>query len=178
MSSYNRVILIGNLTRDPQLSYTPSNTAVCEFGMAVNERRKDRDGNMRDETCFVDCQLYGRSAEVFAQYMAKGRQVLIEGRLRFDQWTTPEGAKRSKHRVIVDNFQFLGGRGEAGAGGDPGAVSQQPSQGQPSGGYGGQGRPAPPAPPPSYAPPPSAPPDRGYPPPSPPEGLPDEEPPF
>ena len=117
MASYNRIVLVGNLTRDPQLSYTPSNTAVCKFGLATNHRFKDRDGNMRDEVCFVDCTVFGRGAETFNQYMGKGRSILVEGRLKLDQWTTPEGDKRSKHEVIVENFTFLGG-GRGGEGGD------------------------------------------------------------
>lgn len=115
MASYNRIVLVGNLTRDPQLSYTPQNTPVCKFGIATNRKYKDRDGNTREEVCFVDCTSFGRGGEVFNQYMSKGRQVLIEGRLHFHQWTTPEGDKRSKHEVIVENFTFLGGRGGEGS---------------------------------------------------------------
>ncbi len=118
MASYNRIVLVGNLTRDPQLSYTPSNTAVCKFGLATNHRFKDRDGNMREEVCFVDCTVFGRGGETFNQYMKKGQMALVEGRLHLNQWTTPEGDKRSKHEVVVDNFTFLGGRGgEGGEGG-------------------------------------------------------------
>ncbi|MCH7993200.1 MAG: single-stranded DNA-binding protein [Planctomycetes bacterium] len=91
MASYNRIVLMGNLTRDPQLSYTPSNVAICKFGLATNHKRKDRDGNVKEEVCFVDCTLFGRGGETFNQYMSKGRSVLVEGRLRLDQWTTPEG---------------------------------------------------------------------------------------
>jgi len=116
MASYNRIVLMGNLTRDPQLSYTPSNVAVCKFGIATNRTWRDRDGNSREEVCFVDCTLFGKGGEVFNQYMSKGRPVLVEGRLRLDQWTSPEGEKRSKHEVTVDNFTFLGGRGGSGAG--------------------------------------------------------------
>ena len=122
MASYNRIILVGHLTRDPQLSYTPANTAVCEFGIATNHKWKDKEGNAREEVCFVDCSLYGKGAEIFNQYMAKGRSVLVEGRLQFQQWTTPEGDKRSKHAVVVDNFTFLGSRGDD-AGGRGGEVS-------------------------------------------------------
>ena len=114
MASYNRIVLMGNLTRDPQLSYTPANVAICKFGLATNRSFKDRDGNPREEVCFVDCTVFGKGGEVFNQYMSKGRMVLVEGRLRFDQWTTPEGDKRSKHEVIVENFTFLGGRGGEG----------------------------------------------------------------
>ena len=117
MASYNRIVLVGNLTRDPQLSYLPSNTAVCKFGLATNRKWKDRDGNLREEVCFVDCTVFGRSGETFNQYMAKGRSVLVEGRLQFQQWTTQEGVKRSKHEVVVENFTFLGGGGGGGGGG-------------------------------------------------------------
>ena len=110
MSSFNRIILVGNLTRDPQLSYTPANTAVCKFGIATNHKWKDREGNAREEVCFVDCTVFGKAGETFNQYMTKGRSVLVEGRLKLDQWTTPEGDKRSKHEVVVDNFTFLGSR--------------------------------------------------------------------
>lgn len=113
MGSYNRIVLVGNLTRDPQLSYTPANTAVCKFGIATNRKWRDRDGNSREEVCFVDCTLFGRGGETFNQYMSKGRSVLVEGRLHLNQWTTPEGEKRSKHEVLVENFTFLGGRGES-----------------------------------------------------------------
>lgn len=123
MASYNRIVLMGNLTRDPQLSYTPSNTAVCKFGMATNRSFKDREGNTREEVCFVDCTLFGRGGEVFNQYMAKGRPVLVEGRLSLNQWTTPEGEKRSKHEVMVENFTFLGGRGGGGDRSDAGGAS-------------------------------------------------------
>jgi len=107
LASYNKVILMGNLTRDPQLSYLPSQTAVCEFGLAVNHKWKS-DGEQREETCFIDCRIYGKSAETFKQYMAKGRPVLVEGRLQFDTWEGKDGQKHSKHRVFVQNFQFLG----------------------------------------------------------------------
>jgi single-strand DNA-binding protein len=113
MANLNRVILAGNLTRDPQLSYTPNNTAVCKFGMAINRRWTDRQsGERRDETCFVEVTAFGRSAETINQYMSKGRGILVEGRLQFSQWTNPEGQKRSKLEVVAENFQFLGGRGE------------------------------------------------------------------
>ena len=82
MASYNRIVLVGNLTRDPQLSYTPSNTAVCKFGIATNHKFKDRDGQQSEEVCFVDCTVFGRAGETFNQYMSKGRTVLVEGRLR------------------------------------------------------------------------------------------------
>ncbi|NLE59950.1 MAG: single-stranded DNA-binding protein [Planctomycetes bacterium] len=114
MANYNRVILAGNLTRDPQLSYTPSNTPVCEFGMAINRRWRDRDGNQKDEVCFVDLTSYGRQAETINQYMKKGNPMLVEGRLRFRQWTNKEGQNRTRLDVVVENFTFLGGGGGGG----------------------------------------------------------------
>ena len=126
MASYNRIVLMGNLTRDPQLSYTPSNVAICKFGLATNHKRKDRDGNVKEEVCFVDCTLFGRGGETFNQYMSKGRSVLVEGRLRLDQWTTPEGEKRRKHEVIVDNFTFVGGGRD---GDDPGRSADGQTEG-------------------------------------------------
>jgi len=129
MASYNRIILVGNLTRDPQLSYTPANTAVCKFGLATNHKWKDREGNPREEVCFVDCTAFGKAGETFNQYMSKGQPVLVEGRLKLDQWTSPEGDKKSKHEVIVDNFQFLGGRRDGGGavGGPGGERSNAPA---------------------------------------------------
>jgi single-strand DNA-binding protein len=115
MANYNRVILAGNLTRDPQLSYLPSNTPVVDFGLAINRRWRDQSGQDRDETCYIDCRCYGQQAETFNQYMGKGRSVLVEGRLQFQQWDGQDGTRRSKHVVIVERFQFLGApRGEAG----------------------------------------------------------------
>ena len=114
MANYNRIILVGNLTRDPELSYTPNNVAACKFGMATNRKWKDKDGNTREDVCFVDCKLFGRAGETFKQYMSKGQPVLVEGRLEFQQWTAQDGGKRSKHAVVVDNFTFLGGRGDSG----------------------------------------------------------------
>jgi len=120
MASYNRVIVAGNLTRDPQLSYTPNNMPVCEFGLAINRRWKDRNGSMRDEVCYVDLVSYGRGAEVINQYMRKGRSILVEGRLRLRQWTNQEGQKRNKLDVVVENFTFLGGGTGAGRSPDEG----------------------------------------------------------
>ncbi len=119
MAGYNKVILVGNLTRDPQLRYLPNNTAVCDFGLAVNRRWRDKDGNQKEEVCFVDVSAFGRQAETINQYMAKGRMVLVEGRLRFDSWTGQDGQKRSKLSVVAENFQFLGSRNEEGGPGAP-----------------------------------------------------------
>jgi single-strand DNA-binding protein len=116
MAGFNKILLMGNLTRDPQLSYTPSQTAVVDFGLAVNRRWTGQDGNQREETCFVDCRAFGRMAENINKYLSKGRPVFIEGRLSFDSWTAQDGTKRSRHRVTVENFQFLPGGAPGGAG--------------------------------------------------------------
>ena len=107
MANYNKVLLLGNLTRDPQLSYTPNQTAVVDFGLATNRKWTAQDGNQREETCFIDCRAFGRQAENINKYLSKGRLVFIEGRLTFDTWTAQDGSKRSKHRVTVENFQFM-----------------------------------------------------------------------
>ncbi len=141
MANYNKVILLGNLTRDPEMTYLPSQTPVTEFGLAVNRKWKGQDGQDREEAMFVDCRVYGRQAEVFKQYMAKGRAIFIEGRLQLDRWEDQQGQKRSKHRVIVERFQFIGGAGGQGGGG----------QGAPRQSYPQQQAPEPQAPPQSQA---------------------------
>lgn len=115
MASFNRVILVGNLTRDPELRYIPSGSAVSEIGLAVNDRVKKGD-QWVDETTFVDITLWGRTAEVANEYLSKGSSVLIEGRLKLDSWEK-DGQKRSKLRVIADKMQMLGGREGGGGGG-------------------------------------------------------------
>ncbi|MFO0260862.1 MAG: single-stranded DNA-binding protein, partial [Planctomycetota bacterium] len=117
MASFNRVILVGNLTRDVELKYTAGNTAVTEIGLAVNDRVK-KNNEWVDETTFVDITLWGRTAEVASEYLSKGSSVLIEGRLKLDSWEK-DGQKRSKLHVIGERMQMLGGRG-AGAGGSGG----------------------------------------------------------
>ncbi len=107
MSSYNKVILMGNLTRDPQLSFLPSQTAVVEFGMAVNRKWTAKGGEKKEEVCFVDCTAFGKTAENINKYVKKGDPFFVEGRLQFDSWTAQDGSKRSKHKVCVENFQFL-----------------------------------------------------------------------
>ena len=121
MASLNKIMLIGNLTRDPQLSYLPSQTAVVEFGLAVNRRWTGKDGEKREETCFVDCRAFGRQAENINKYLSKGRALFVEGRLTFDSWTAQDGSKRSRHRVTVENFQFLGGGQREGVSGNASA---------------------------------------------------------
>ena len=111
MPSLNKVILIGNLTRDPEIKHTASGTAVGDIGLAVNRVTKDEQGEKREEVTFIDVTLWGRIAELVGQYLAKGRPVLIEGRLHLDQWQDKEtGANRSKLKVVATNVQFLGGR--------------------------------------------------------------------
>ncbi len=117
MANFNKVVLAGNLTRDPQLSYMPSQTAVVEFGMAINRKWRSKEGEQKEEVCFVDCRAYAKSAETINQYMTKGKPLLVEGRLKFDQWDGKDGQKRSKLFVIVENFQFIGGPPGGGAGG-------------------------------------------------------------
>lgn len=111
MASYNRVILMGNLTRDVELRYTPAGTPVTEIGLAVNDRRKNQNGEWVDETTFVDVTFWGRTAEVAAEYLSKGSPVFIEGRLKLDTWEK-EGQKNYKLRVVCDRMQMLGARGE------------------------------------------------------------------
>lgn len=108
MANFNKILLVGNLTRDPQLSYLPSQTAVVEFGLAVNRTWTGKDGQKKEEICFIDCRAFAGQAETINKYLSKGKPVLIEGRLKFDSWTAQDGSKRSKHSVVVETFQFLG----------------------------------------------------------------------
>ena len=121
MANYNKVFLMGNLTRDVELKHTPSNQPVANIGLAVNRRYRTKEGENREETTFVDCEAWGRTAEVMNQYLAKGRPVFIEGRLKLDQWQDKDGSNRSKLRVVVESFEFLdsrgGGDGNGGGGG-------------------------------------------------------------
>lgn len=125
MASFNKVMLMGNLTRDIEIRHTPSNTAVGNFGLAVNRKYKTQSGEQREEVAFIDCEAWGRTAEVMAQYLSKGRPVFVEGRLKFDSWDDKNGGgKRSKLSVVVDNFQFIdsgsGGGNQGGGGGGGG----------------------------------------------------------
>ena len=111
MASYNKVILMGNLTRDPELKQTPSNQSVAQIGLAVNRKFKGREGDMREETTFVDCEAWGRTAEIMSKYLSKGKPVFVEGRLKLDQWQDKDGNNRSKLKVVIDTFQFVDSRG-------------------------------------------------------------------
>lgn len=111
MASLNKVMLIGNLTRDPELRVTPKGTAICQFGIAVNRQYKDESGATRDDTTFVDIEAWGKTGENIAKYMVKGRPIFIEGRLKLDTWDDKTtGEKRSKMKVVCEMGQFLGGR--------------------------------------------------------------------
>ena len=148
MASFNKVILMGNLTRDPQLSYLPSQTPVVEIGLAVNHRYKGQDGQTHDKVCFIDCRMFGRRAEILNQYVRKGQPLMVEGRLELDQWEAQDGSKRSKHRVFIENFTFVGSGNQNQNGGgyqqnnagynqqNQGGYGQQPQQN--AGGYNNQ----------------------------------------
>jgi single-strand DNA-binding protein len=154
MASYNRVILLGNLTRDPELRYLQNGMAVTDIGLAVNERRKNANGEWIEEVTFVDVTLWGRTAEIAGEYLSKGSPALFEGRLKMDSWDDKQtGQKRSKLKVVGDRMQLLGAKGQGGSeGGGPRSAPRQnqqnnaysqaappeasydPSQGEPSGG--------------------------------------------
>lgn len=137
MASYNKVVLMGNLTRDPELRYTQSNLAVCKVGMAVNRRVKDSQTDQwREEATFVDVTIFGKRGEAFEKFHKKGASAFIDGELRFDQWEDKEsGQKRSKLYVVANNWEFVGGgKGENSGGGGGGYDNSQSG-----GGYGGGG---------------------------------------
>jgi single-strand DNA-binding protein len=131
MASFNKVVLVGNVTRDPELRYIASGTAVTDIGLAVNDRRKTATGEWVEETTFVDVTLWGRTAEVAGEYVTKGSPLLIEGRLKLDTWEK-DGKKNSKLRVVCERMQLLGGRGEGGRGGS--GAGKPRSADRPSGG--------------------------------------------
>jgi len=131
MADFNKVFLMGNLTRDPQLRYTPSQMAVCDFGLAINRKWKAADGQMKEEVCFVDCTAWARTAENISKYLKKGRPLFVEGRLTFQTWDGKDGQKRSKLFVTVEWSQFIGG-GKGGQGaGAPGRAAPAQAEGAP-----------------------------------------------
>ena len=146
MGSFNRVILMGNVTLDPELRYIPSGTAVTDLGLAVNDRRKSANGEWVDETTFVDVTLWGRTAEIGCEYLSKGSPVFIEGRLKLDTWEK-DGKKNYKLRVVGERLQLIGakgGGGGSGGGGGGGArggksFSSPPAQDESEAGFGGGG---------------------------------------
>jgi single-strand DNA-binding protein len=107
MASYNRVILMGNLTRDPELKTLPSQTVVCDFALAVNRRWKDGAGEAREEVLFIDCAAFGKTGQTIAESLTKGRPIHVEGHLRLEQWEQEDGQRRSKIRVVVEQFRFV-----------------------------------------------------------------------
>lgn len=130
MPNYNKVILMGNLTRDPEVKYTSGGTAIAKIGMAINRTWTNKEGQKQEETTFVDVDAFGRQAEVIGQYLKKGRPVMIEGRLKLDQWDDKQtGQKRSKLGVTLEGFQFLdsGGAGGGDGGGNQQAQSNAPA---------------------------------------------------
>ena len=137
-ANLNKVFLMGNLTRDPEVRYTPKGTAVGEFGLAINDSYKAQDGTIKESVTYVDIEVWSRQAETCKQYLSKGRPVFIEGSLKFDQWESPEGQKKSKLRVRAERVQFLGSPGgsggsggrstASGGGGPPGEQVPKPSR--------------------------------------------------
>ena len=125
---YNKVILVGNLTRDIEVRYTPSGTAIGNTGLAVNRKFKAATGEQKEETMFIDITFFGRTAEIANQYLRKGSKVLVEGRLKLDQWTAQDGSKRSKHSVTVENLQMLGNKDDNAATGSNNNDGNQPQQ--------------------------------------------------
>ena len=148
MASFNKVILVGNLTRDPELRYLPKGTAVARLGLAVNRKWTTDTGEQREEVTFVDIDAFGKQAETIAQYMKKGGPMLVEGRLRLDSWDDKAtGQKRSRLGVVLEGFQFLGGANRPGGDVPPGSPAVAGPRPAPS-------RPAPAQPAPDDAPPP------------------------
>lgn len=146
MPNYNKVLLMGNITRDIELKHTASSQAVATIGLAVNRRYKTKDGEDREDTTFVDCEAWGRTAEVIHQYFGKGKPIFIEGRLKLDQWEDKEGKKQSKLRVVIEGFEFVesrgggeGGGGGGGGGARSGGGNRDYAPSRSTGGRGGQG---------------------------------------
>ncbi len=145
MANFNKVMLMGNLTRDPEVRYTPKGTAVCEIGLAINRYFSGESGDKREETTFVDVTLWGRTAEIAGEYLKKGRPVFIEGRLQLDTWDDKtSGQKRSKLKVVGEGMQLIGAR-DSGGGGGGGRGSmpdemEEPPRGRSSSGGGGSSR--------------------------------------
>jgi len=127
---FNRVIMLGNLTRDCELRYLPNGGAVCTTGLATNRRFKKQDGSQGEEVCFIDITFFGRTAEIANQYLSRGKKVLVEGRLKLDQWTDQTGVKRSKHSITVETLQMIDARGQS-----EGDMSGSYGEGTPNVGY-------------------------------------------
>jgi single-strand DNA-binding protein len=156
MASLNKVMIIGNLTRDPEIKYTPKGTAIADIGLAVNRNYTTESGEKREEVTFIDVTLWGRTAEIVGEYCKKGRPLFVEGRLQLDTWDDKQtGQKRSKLKVVGDNIQLLGGRegGPGGGGGGSGGGEREYQDAPPSGGGGGGGGGFKKSPPPQRKPP-------------------------
>lgn len=125
MANLNKVMLIGNLTRDPSMRYTPNNTAVCNIGIAVN-RRYTANGEKKEETTFIDAEAWGASAEAINKYLRKGRAIFVEGRLKLDTWQDKDGSNRSKLKVVVESFQFIDGKQQSSRAPLAGADAHEP----------------------------------------------------
>jgi single-strand DNA-binding protein len=133
--SLNKVLLMGNLTRDPEVKYTPKGNAVGDLAIAINDSYKAQDGTIKETVTYVDIEVWGRQAETCKQYLTKGRPVFVEGQLRLDQWESPQGEKKSKLKVRADRVQFLGSPGGSGgrpAGGSAGAETARPARPAPA----------------------------------------------
>lgn len=151
MSNFNRVMLMGNLTRDVELKSIAGGSSVARISMAINRNWTTPNGEKKEEVTYVDCEAWGKTAEVMAKYLTKGRPVFIEGRLKLDMWEDKEGKKQSKLKVVVDGFQFIGGRDGAPGGGGGGGGDMEGSEYKPAarssagagGGGGGRARPQP-----------------------------------
>lgn len=135
---FNKVIIVGNLTRDVEKRYLPSGTAISTFGLASTHRFNKQDGSKAEETCFVDVKIFGRSAEVAEQYLHKGSRVLIEGRLVYESWVDQNGAKRSKHSILCESMKMLDRKGDSQGGGEYGEQNQGYYNQAPSQGYANQ----------------------------------------
>lgn len=136
MASFNKVYLMGNLTRDPEVRTTPSGLKIAKLGLAVNRRYRTRENETKEETTYVDIDAFGAQAEILEKYCQKGSPLFVEGRLRLEQWQTPSGENRSKLSIVLENFQFIGGRGEGATGEQAGSydpASASPSESRPAG---------------------------------------------
>lgn len=120
MANFNKVILVGNLTRDPELRVTPQGLSIAKLSLAVNRNYRTANGEDQEETTYVDVDAFGKPAEIICKYMGKGRAILVEGRLKTDSWTNQAGEKRSKLKVVLENFQFMGSRGDDNTNSDSG----------------------------------------------------------
>jgi len=132
MPNFNKVYLMGNLTRDPELRTTTSGTPVCQLGMAVNRTYKNSNDEKQEETTFVDIEAWGRQAETISKYVVKGNPLFVEGRLKLDTWESNEGEKKSRMKVVLENFQFMGQRGEGGAYSSDSVPEARPASSAPS----------------------------------------------